>query len=343
MADIYLRERSAVYQARLKVGDEIVRRSTGLKCPKAAQQEADRLETELNAALLLENDLLIIKATEKLFSWPRSRPYSGNTKRHYTTSLTNVVEVLGNFPLRILDEEKITSYIKKKLATGKTVQLRRDLAFLSTLYTHARRWDCGVSHNPVKNVDKRDIPEANKREVYLMHHHYEKLLGACKDQEQRLFVILAIWTGMRHQEIMKLHWEEVDLKHGLIQLDGERTKNSSPRRIPLRKEVHDTLAHTPEAKRVGYVFKQKKKGKETEPQYNFAKRWSGIRKRAGMPKLHIHGLRHTFASWLLQSGVADKTTQDLMGHKTDSMTRRYSHNSLKSLKRAVDQMSADTL
>ncbi|RWM84860.1 MAG: hypothetical protein EOR84_32570 [Mesorhizobium sp.] len=62
-----------------------------------------------------------------------------------------------------------------------------------------------------------------------------------------------------------------------------------------------------------------------------------------MPKLHIHDLRHTFASWLLQSGVADKTTQDLMGHKTDSMTRRYSHNSLKSLKKAIDQMEADTL
>ncbi|TPL66558.1 site-specific integrase [Mesorhizobium sp. B2-4-1] len=341
MADIYLREGSTIYQARLRVGDDTVRKSTGLKCPKAAQAEADRLEQELNAALILDGDITLIKATELLFAHPRRRPYSKNTKRHYTTSLTNVVEVLGDITLRVLDEAKVKTYIKEKLKTGKTVQLRRDLAFLSLLLTFAkRRLDCGVTYNAVKEVDKGDIPDATRREVYLQRHHYEKLLAACTNQEQRLFVTLAVWTGMRHQEIMKLEWSEINPKLTAIQLDGERVKNSSPRRIPLRQEVRDTLAHTPKDQRKGYVFIGEEEGK---PQYSFAKRWLGIRKRAGMPKLHIHDLRHTFASWLLQSGVADKTTQDLMGHKTDSMTRRYSHNSLKSLKKAIDQMEADTL
>ncbi|RWH50243.1 MAG: site-specific integrase [Mesorhizobium sp.] len=341
MADIYIRERSTTYQARLKVGDQIVRRSTGLKCPKAAQTEADRLEKELNDALVLDSDVTIIKATERLFEHPRRKPYSKNTKRHYTTSLTNIVEVLGNFPLRVLDEAKVQTYIKTKLKTGKTVQLRRDLAFLSLLLTYAkRRLDCGVTYNVVKEIDKGDIPDADKREVYLQQHHYDKLLAACKSPEHRLFIILAVWTGMRHQEILKLQWDEINPQLTAIQLDGERVKNSSSRRIPLRQDVRDTLSNTPEAQRVGYVFKGKKEGK---PQYSFSKRWLGIRKRAGMPRLHIHDLRHTFASWLLQSGVADKTTQDLMGHKTDSMTRRYSHNSLKSLKKAIDQMEADTL
>ncbi|RWM32575.1 MAG: site-specific integrase [Mesorhizobium sp.] len=341
MADIYLRDGSEVYQARLRVGDNTLRKSTGLRCPKAAQQEADRLEKELNDALLLDSDILIKEATERLFAHPRRKPYSKNTRRHYTTSLTNIMEVLGNFPLRLLDEAKVQTYIKTKLKTGKTVQLRRDLAFLSLLLTYAkRRLDCGVTYNVVKEIDKGDIPDADKREVYLQQHHYDKLLAACKKPEHRLFIILAVWTGMRHQEILKLQWDEINPQLTAIQLDGERIKNSSSRRIPLRQDVRDTLSNTPEAQRVGYVFKGRKEGK---PQYSFSQRWLGIRKRAGMPKLHIHDLRHTFASWLLQSGVADKTTQDLMGHKTDSMTRRYSHNSLKSLKKAIDQMEADTL
>ncbi|MER8983903.1 site-specific integrase [Mesorhizobium sp. M0843] len=340
MADIYIRERSSTYQARLNVGGNIIRRSTGLKCPKAAQAEADRLEQELNAALLLDNDLLVVKATEKLFEHPRRRPYSKATRRHYTTSLTNIVEVLGDFPLRVLDEERVQTYIKTKMKTGKTVQLRRDLAFLSTLMTHARRWDCGVDRNPLKGLDKKDIADADRREVYLHFHHYEKLLAACTEAHQRMFITLAVWTGMRHQELMKLNWDEIDLEHGLIQLDGERTKNSSSRRIPLRQEVRDTLSNTPEAHRVGYLFKGRKEGKA---QFDFKASWNGIRKRAGMPKLHIHDLRHTFASWLIQSGVSSFTTQDLMGHKTDSMTKRYSHNGLASLKRAIDQMVPDTL
>ncbi|WP_206631253.1 site-specific integrase, partial [Mesorhizobium sp. M7A.F.Ca.MR.362.00.0.0] len=278
--------------------------------------------------------------TERLFKHPRRRPYSAATKRHYTVSLTNVLAVLGNIAIRVLDEEKVKTYIKTKMKTGKTVQLRRDLAFLSTLMAHAREWDCGVEVNPLKLIDKSKIADANKRQSYVHRNQFGRLLAACKGYEQRLFVILGVGTGMRHQEIMKLHWDEVDLKRKKIQLGGERTKNSCPREIPLTQEVIDTLSDTLEAHRVGYVFKGKK---EDEPQYNFAKRWAGIRKRAEMPNLHIHDLRHTFASWLIQSGVPEKTAQDLMGHKTNVMTQRYSHTNMKALRRAIEQMEADTL
>lgn len=340
MADIYLREGSEVYQARLKVGGNSVRRSTGARSPTTAQQEADRLERELNDALIQPGDLTLLQGLDEMLSRPRKKPYSKNTERHYRTSATNVVAELENFVLRLLDEDKINTYIKKKLKTGKTVQLRRDLAFLSTLMRQAKRWDCGVSRNPVLDVDKSDIPEAEAREVYLQRHHYDKLLAACKTDSQRRFIILAVWTGMRHQEILKLDWGEIDPHLRYIQLDGARTKNSSPRRIPLRKDVRDTLASTPKHARVGYVFKGEV---ENEAVYSFKKPWAGIRKRAGMPKLRIHDLRHTFASWLLQSKVPERTVMHLMGHKTPSMTKRYSHDSLKSLEQAINQMEADTL
>lgn len=343
MADIYLREGSAIYQARLRVGGNTIRKSTGLKCATAAQQEADRLEKELNDAQILDTDLRLIEATDKLFTHPgRRRPYSKNTKRHYTTSLTNIVEVLGDVVLRLLDVDKVNHYIKTKLKTGKSVQLRRDLAFLSTLMSHAKtHWECGVDVNPVKLVEKKHIHDAEERKIFVLRSHYDKLLAACKGHRQRLFVILAVWTGMRHQEIMKLHWDEVHLKLKLIQLDGVRTKNSSPRQVPLNQLVLDTLSDTPEAQRVGYVFKGEK---ENEAQYSFSKSWKGIRKRAEMPNLRIHDLRHTFASWLLQSGVDGITAQHLMGQKTASMTKRYSHPSLKLLHSAVEKMAAaDTL
>lgn len=62
MADVYLREGSAIYQARLRVGDDTIRKSTGLRCPKAAQAEADRLEQELTQALVLDTDLTLWQA-----------------------------------------------------------------------------------------------------------------------------------------------------------------------------------------------------------------------------------------------------------------------------------------
>ncbi|WP_353645923.1 site-specific integrase [Mesorhizobium sp. WSM2239] len=174
------------------------------------------------------------------------------------------------------------------------------------------------------------------------------MLAAAGDKlEHRRFILLAVFTGMRHQEIMKLHWDEVDMDRKVIQLSGERTKNNSPRKIPMHELVFDTLSDTPSTHREGFVFKTRvrknRKDGEAPAQWNFTRRWEKIRERAGMPTLRIHDLRHTFASWLKQSDVAESTIMELMGHKTRSMTERYSHDSTKSLRRAVAKIDRNTL
>ena len=55
-------------------------------------------------------------------------------------------------------------------------------------------------------------------------------------------------------------------------------------------------------------------------------------------KVVFHTLRHTYASWLVMSGVDLYTVQRLMGHSTISMTERYSHLAPDHLKKAVSMM-----
>ena len=59
-------------------------------------------------------------------------------------------------------------------------------------------------------------------------------------------------------------------------------------------------------------------------------------KRAGIKKFRFHNLRHTFASHLVMAGVDLKTVQELLGHKSITMTLRYSHLSPDHKKRAVE-------
>ena len=64
-------------------------------------------------------------------------------------------------------------------------------------------------------------------------------------------------------------------------------------------------------------------------------------------KVYFHTLRHTFASWLVQSGESLYTVKELLGHSTMAMTERYSHLASKNLKNAVmkleDSLKATTV
>jgi site-specific recombinase XerD len=59
-------------------------------------------------------------------------------------------------------------------------------------------------------------------------------------------------------------------------------------------------------------------------------------------KVTFHTLRHTYASWLVGEGVALFTVKELLGHKTLSMTARYSHLGKNTLREAT-QILANTL
>jgi integrase len=75
---------------------------------------------------------------------------------------------------------------------------------------------------------------------------------------------------------------------------------------------------------------------------NLGKGWRTIRTRANV-KVRIHDLRHTFASWLAQRGVSEKAAQDLMGHKTSNMTKRYTHLSVGALQSAIATLDRGTV
>lgn len=65
----------------------------------------------------------------------------------------------------------------------------------------------------------------------------------------------------------------------------------------------------------------------------------GSFKAAGITDFHIHGLRYTFTSWLVQVGVSLAEIRDLLGHKTVSMTERYAHAAPENLRSATDRLA----
>ena len=65
-------------------------------------------------------------------------------------------------------------------------------------------------------------------------------------------------------------------------------------------------------------------------------------KRAGLQDFHFHDLRHTFASQVILNGGSLKDVQELLGHKSMTMTLRYAHLTQESKRKAVNLLNGLT-
>jgi site-specific recombinase XerD len=64
---------------------------------------------------------------------------------------------------------------------------------------------------------------------------------------------------------------------------------------------------------------------KARPGIKFRETFNAAKKRAGLPDIHLHDLRHTAASHLIMSGVDIRTLADILGHRTLQMVQRYTH------------------
>ena len=186
-----------------------------------------------------------------------------------------------------------------------------------------------VSYNPAKGLR---LPRPATKERILTRDE-ARLLFSLIDQGQhsgRLnsahgdILKLLMLTGARRMEIMGLRWAEVDLPRARLVLPPERSKTGSrtgERRIALGESALAILAAR---ERTGaYVFPAGRGGRGHTT--GIQKSWEKIRAQAGLQGMRIHDLRHSFASFALESGENILTISAALGHASTQMTERYLH------------------
>ncbi len=149
-------------------------------------------------------------------------------------------------------------------------------------------------------------------------------------------------TGVRVSELTSLNWEDVDFRLGVMRVVG---KGSKERLIPVGELALQALREYGEEQRKKWrraakggeaVFLNARGGRITAR--SVARilekhlRASGIAIRMGP-----HGLRHTFATHLLNSGADLRSIQELLGHASLSTTQRYTHVNLDQLTAVYDR------
>lgn len=208
--------------------------------------------------------------------------------------------------------------------TGPTIN--RYMAALSAACAYGVKELQWLESNPVHRVTK--FKESKGREVFLDQDQAAQVLTACKATGRNdfyLFMLLLLSTGARCGEIETLRWAQVNLDRKLILLSEGDTKNETRRSLHL---VGPALIEMQDYAKVRRIDSKLVFPSRNDPQQpaSFDTLWRRVRTTLpGLEKVRRHDMRHTAGSFLVMSGADLRTVMEVLGHKTPSMAKRYTH------------------
>ena len=292
-----------------------------------------------------------VTVAEFLARWYRDYvvPKTGpRTQMTYESIIrVHLVPHLGTIKLKKVQPSDIQSLGAALLNKGKAARTVLHVqAVLSEALKYAIRWGL-LWRNPSDAVDP---VRALRKEVQVPDA--EAVLGAletARATHHGASIHFVAYTACRRGEGLGLRWQDCDLDRGIVSIvqtvqwvSGQGTiiqppKNATSRRAisldpgtvaVLRAHRADQAEHKLSLGGVyqdlGLVFPGPL-GKPLDPAA-LTHAWERIAKKAGIPGVRVHDLRHFHATLLLQMGIHPKVVQERLGHSTISVTLdTYSH------------------
>ena len=199
-----------------------------------------------------------------------------------------------------------------------------------------------ISVNPVTKSVKCP-KKKNKNTRVLTVDEQKRFLESAKENVNYNHFLFVLQTGVRSSELRGLKWGDIDFENRIIHImrnvthdsnnnrfiTGELKTSSGQRDIPMTQTVFNLLLDiksrqkNKQQKVVSFEFSDhiflNRNGKLI-PNSNYDRYLEKICKKAGIEKISMHILRHTFATRCIESGMKPKTLQKILGHANISMT-----------------------
>jgi integrase len=207
-----------------------------------------------------------------------------------------------------------------------------------------------VARNVAEEVPRNSRPRVNRHKMLVLADaDYEGFLAAIRGERLEALYVVAIREGLRQGEILGLHWRGVDLDRGTLSVTGslqgarrsaltigEPKTERSRRALELFPETVDALREhrsrqLQERLRAGSMWAD---GDLVFPNEfgaylsttTLTRNLDGILRRAGLPDVRFHDLRHSAATDWLRNGMHPKVASERLGHASVGITLDlYSH------------------
>ncbi|WP_147195921.1 site-specific integrase [Pantoea sp. CCBC3-3-1] len=188
----------------------------------------------------------------------------------------------------------------------------------------------------------------SKRIRWLTREEANRLID-CAPDSIRPVIVFALSTGLRRSNIIDLEWTQVDMQRKVAWINPENAKAGKAIGVALNDTACRVLKEQI-GKHSRWVFVHTKAATRHDGTKTAAVRkmrrddntsWRLALKRAGIEDFRFHDLRHTWASWLIQSGVPLSALQEMGGWESIEMVRRYAHlapNHLTEHARKIDSL-----
>ena len=305
----------------------------------ATRKEAVQWEMDFQLSRANQPEMWLSEFTETYFSDMSPRLRESTLKLRRMIAEKWILPQLGKTPLRDLTPQAVLRWQAGLLAyrdprTGKPLSvsyIRQIQDTLSGMLNHAVRF-YKLSANPAKVVDK---PRNDQSEMAIWSREEYGRFAAVMMERPVLYYCfqLLYWCGLREGEALALERGDVDLEKGTVSVTktyyklGGKSVTAPPKTEKSRREVtmpdflRDELADyirlIYDRNPTDRLFPLEKKA------LNQAMTWGA--KKAGLPRIRVHDLRHSHISLLLHMGYSAVAIGKRVGHKSTEITYRYGH------------------
>jgi integrase len=267
-------------------------------------------------------------------------------ERYEQIARVHIKPALGRLKLKALTPTHVRSLYREKLDAGLAP---RTVQYIHTTLHKALKDAVADGLIPRNVTEGIKAPQPKKKEVNALSVDQARtFLSAVRGDRFEALYVVAVHCGLREGELLGLRWEDIDLEAKTLAVRRtlsetkighifEATKNAKGRNVRLTNSAVEALkrhraVQNEERLRLGALWQDQglvfpsQKGTTMTAKNLTARSFKPILRRAGLPNIRLHDLRHTCATLLLSKGVHPKLVQELLGHATISITLdTYSH------------------
>lgn len=302
-------------------GGERIRQSTGTTNRKEAQEYHDKLKHDLwRVAKLGEKPKRTFEeAALRFLKEKAEQPDYGNKVlhiRHFKTKFKG--RDLGSITRDEIYEALPEVNRRKKNDVAPLTRSTKNL-YLSTIRSMLNMaadewgWIAGAPKLPNLSTD-------NKRIRWITREEAQRLLQVIRSDWMREIATLGFATGLRQSNLLHLEWGQVDLVKRRAWIHPDQAKAGKSIGVPLNEEAVQVIRRQL-GKHQTYVFTRK--GKPVT-KWDIGQ-WNRAVARAELEHFRFHDVRHTWASWHVQSGTPLNRLMELGGWSKYEMVLRYAH------------------